>query len=118
MRKFGVLCLAILAPLVAGTSPALSAPGSLDTSFGEDGRVLTDLGHNPGASDVAVTASGRLLVVGNTEDADGLTQRQCGAIPSPRSTRSHLWGQREGQNFLQHGFHRPGSTSSLCRGRH
>ena len=31
MRKFGVLCLAILAPLVAGTSPALSAPGSLDT---------------------------------------------------------------------------------------
>ena len=40
--------------------------GSLDTAFGGDGRVLTNLGNNDGANDVAIQSNGKIVAAGRT----------------------------------------------------
>src|SRR5688572_2230631 len=42
------------------------ARGGLDGSFGSGGRVVTDLGNDESASDVAVQGDGKILVLGET----------------------------------------------------
>lgn len=47
----------------------LNADGSLDTSFGTGGKVVTDLGGSDEARGVAIQADGRILVTGSTTAA-------------------------------------------------
>jgi uncharacterized delta-60 repeat protein len=53
-------------------SSAAAAPGDLDTSFGGDGKVTTDLTKGTdGALDVAVQANGRIVAVGRASSTNG-----------------------------------------------
>jgi uncharacterized delta-60 repeat protein len=62
-NRFGVALTCAFFALSA--SSVLAAPGDLDTSFGGDGRVTTNLTKgSDGALDVAVQANGRIVVVG------------------------------------------------------
>lgn len=47
----------------------LNADGSLDTTFGGDGVVTTDFGHDDSASGVAIQSDGKILVAGSRNDA-------------------------------------------------
>jgi len=47
----------------------LNADGSLDTGFGNDGIVVTDLSGIEEAEDVAIQADGKIVVVGSTFDS-------------------------------------------------
>lgn len=65
----GALALAILCALaLLWSASAQAAPGDLDSSFGNTGTVVTDLGDAPGFADVglsvAVDAAGRTVVAG------------------------------------------------------
>ncbi|HEY7400185.1 MAG TPA: calcium-binding protein, partial [Actinomycetota bacterium] len=62
------LVIVLASLLVASmTGFASASPGQLDDSFDGDGKVTTDFTNKPdSASDVAVQANGRILVVGFT----------------------------------------------------
>lgn len=67
------LTLLIAAGLAFGASSAKAAPGDLDPTFGTDGIVVTDFGGDDRVADAAVDATGRIVVVGNSqviEDAE------------------------------------------------
>ena len=50
--------------------PAMAAPGELDTTFGGDGRVVTEFGACcPSASGVAIQADGKVVVAGSVRSA-------------------------------------------------
>src|SRR5437879_772843 len=65
MKRAWIMWLAylgtILVPLDAG-----AAPGSLDTSFGLTGRVVTPIGVSGDLGAVALDSSGRIVVAGST----------------------------------------------------
>ncbi len=44
-----------------------NADGSLDTTFGSNGKVVTDFGGSDSATGIAIDSSGRILVVGSTD---------------------------------------------------
>ncbi len=44
--------------------------GSLDTSFGTGGKVITDFGGNAGALDVLIQSDGKILVIGGISNSD------------------------------------------------
>ena len=53
--------------MLAWAAPAAAAPGDLDTSFGDDGRVTTSFGGGDDfAADVVVQPDGRIVVAGST----------------------------------------------------
>jgi len=61
-----------LAMLVAGALPASAAAGHLDTSFGGDGKVTTDMsGGFDAANAVAVQADGKIVAAGEIGGAGG-----------------------------------------------
>jgi uncharacterized delta-60 repeat protein len=41
--------------------------GTLDTSFGEDGKVTTDFGYDEGGADIALQTDGKIVVAGTTD---------------------------------------------------
>lgn len=59
-------CILALCPLLAVSSTASAAPGALDPSFGQGGKVRTIIGLHSGASDVAIQRDGKIVVVGTT----------------------------------------------------
>jgi len=71
-RRWAGIALASL--LIAGGlfgAPAQAAPGGLDSSFGDAGKVVTDFaGYRDGGTAVAVQADGKIIVVGQTDEAD------------------------------------------------
>ncbi|MER5793758.1 calcium-binding protein [Streptomyces sp. NPDC001980] len=58
----------LLALLLALPGTAVAAPGDLDTAFAGDGTVLTDVGGNDSANDVAVQSDGKIVSVGASVD--------------------------------------------------
>lgn len=65
MRKAVAISLLSLVPLVNTTTPALADPGSLDTTFGGDGKVTTPfLPQDASAWAVAFQPDGKVVVAG------------------------------------------------------
>ena len=65
MRKAVAISLLSLVPLVNTTTPALADPGSLDTTFGGDGKVITPfLRQDANAWAVAFQPDGKVVVAG------------------------------------------------------
>ncbi len=61
------LTISAVSLLLAWAAPAAAAPGDLDTSFGDDGRVTTSFGGGGDfAADVVVQPDGRIVVAGST----------------------------------------------------
>ncbi|MFD4597320.1 calcium-binding protein [Streptomyces sp. NPDC058464] len=56
----------LLALLLALPGTAVAAPGDLDSGFGGDGTVRTDLGGTDSANDVAVQSDGKIVSVGSS----------------------------------------------------
>jgi uncharacterized delta-60 repeat protein len=57
--------------IIAVAPPALAGGGDLDTSFGDDGKVITRITrHGESASAVAIQADGRIVVAGTTFGAN------------------------------------------------
>ncbi|HEY3185944.1 MAG TPA: delta-60 repeat domain-containing protein [Solirubrobacteraceae bacterium] len=70
----GSLRLVVAAAVLAGVLATVSAAavgGSVDSRFGGDGIVTTDLGANDVAQGVAVQPDGKIVVAGSTEQPDG-----------------------------------------------
>ncbi|MBD2680828.1 MULTISPECIES: DUF4347 domain-containing protein [Nostoc] len=53
------------------TYTGVLAPGSLDTTFGVGGKVITDIGGSERAYGVAIQADGKIVVVGETYNSNG-----------------------------------------------
>jgi hypothetical protein len=65
MRSLATCALAANLAGLALTSAAYGQPGQPDTSFGGDGKVTTDVtARGDFASEVAIQADGKLVVVG------------------------------------------------------
>src|SRR6185436_1806243 len=62
---FGLLGVALLSALPAST---LAAPGDLDPTFGNGGKVITEF-HFAHAVEVAVQADGKIVVAGTDESS-------------------------------------------------
>ena len=80
--------LAVAGCLLSATAdPAAAAPGNLDRSFGDAGRVITDISRgNDSASDVAIQANGKIVAVGRAS-----TRRSFGRFAVTRyRTNGHL----------------------------
>jgi uncharacterized delta-60 repeat protein len=72
MRRLILMAAVLTAALGVPAGSALAAPGDLDTTFGGgDGWVLTDLGGEDIALDVAVDSAGRIVLVGDRETSAG-----------------------------------------------
>jgi uncharacterized delta-60 repeat protein len=54
--------------ILAAANGSLAAPGDLDSTFGDGGKVTTDLRFIDLARDVAVQQDGKIVVVGGTSD--------------------------------------------------
>ncbi|MFP4317278.1 MAG: delta-60 repeat domain-containing protein, partial [Desulfovibrionales bacterium] len=54
----------------AGLQSAWAAPGDQDTSFGDDGWVITDLGGDETGTAVAVQPSGRIILAGTRDSVN------------------------------------------------
>ncbi|MFN6440948.1 MAG: DUF4347 domain-containing protein [Nostoc sp. DedSLP01] len=53
------------------TYTGVLAPGSLDTTFGVGGKVITDIGGSDTAYGVAVQADGKIVVIGESYNSNG-----------------------------------------------
>ncbi|MET7518168.1 calcium-binding protein [Streptomyces sp. NPDC005480] len=62
----------VLALVLALPGAAVAAPGDLDPGFGSGGKVLTGLGGNDHANDVAAQPDGKIVSVGASADSSGL----------------------------------------------
>ncbi|MEU2617193.1 calcium-binding protein [Streptomyces sp. NPDC007157] len=62
----------LLALVLALPGTAFAAPGDLDTAFGGTGAILTDLGGEDHANDVAVQPDGKIVSVGAFVDESAL----------------------------------------------
>ncbi len=72
MRRLILMVAVLTAALGVPAGSALAAPGDLDPSFGGgDGWVLTDLGGEDIALDIAVDSTGRIVLVGDRETSAG-----------------------------------------------
>ena len=74
--SLGLLTLTAVAVVVSvsllATAPAQASPGGLDQSFSGDGMQITDFaGSGDGASDVAIQADGKIVVVGGSDARAG-----------------------------------------------
>jgi hypothetical protein len=66
--KLAMLASFLLVALPAGVSSAIEEPGSLDTSFGGDGKVFTPFSpQDAGAFAIAIQPDGKLVVAGGVE---------------------------------------------------
>jgi uncharacterized delta-60 repeat protein len=54
--------------ILAAANGSLAAPGDLDSTFGDGGKVTTDLRFIDLARDVAIQRNGKIVVVGGTSD--------------------------------------------------
>ena len=71
--RIGVLRFFVIAVTIAGlflfvsTSPSNAAPGDLDPSFGNGGKVITNFGSiSAGANDVAIQSDGKIVAAGGS----------------------------------------------------
>jgi uncharacterized delta-60 repeat protein len=72
MRRLILTAAVLTAALGVPAGSALAAPGDLDPTFGGgDGWVLTDLGSEDIALDIAVDSTGRIVLVGDRETGAG-----------------------------------------------
>lgn len=63
--RVSILLAAACALSVVSAGPASAAPGELDRTFGNGGKVVTNISRgNDGASDVAIQANGKIVAVG------------------------------------------------------
>src|SRR6188508_1891345 len=64
--KASLLIAAAACALIAlSAGPAHATPGDLDRTFGDRGKVITNISRgNDGASDVAIQANGKIVAVG------------------------------------------------------
>ncbi|MEO6871951.1 MAG: hypothetical protein ABI233_07000 [Chthoniobacterales bacterium] len=63
--RFCLLALALTSAASLASLPAQAAPGDLDPSFSNDGKVLTDFsGHDDGSGGVAIQSDGKIVVAG------------------------------------------------------
>jgi uncharacterized delta-60 repeat protein len=61
------LLLAMMTVLIwLGKAPVLAADGDLDTTFGNGGRVITDVSGNDNLTDIALAPDGKIVAVGLT----------------------------------------------------
>jgi uncharacterized delta-60 repeat protein len=72
MRRLILVAAVLTAALGVPAGSALADPGDLDLTFGGgDGWVLTDLGSEDIALDIAVDSTGRIVLVGDRETSGG-----------------------------------------------
>jgi len=74
VRRLGLLVIASLATLACSASTALALPGDLDPTFGDGGRVITDLGGDDVLTDAALQPDGKIVAVGSAQGRLGLVR--------------------------------------------
>jgi uncharacterized delta-60 repeat protein len=76
MRKLPALCFLAVWLLITSVSGAVAQPGSPDTTFGRDGRVVTDFGSPAVSRAIAIQSDGKIVVAGR------IGRFRIGGVPS------------------------------------
>jgi uncharacterized delta-60 repeat protein len=66
VKSLVALCMALA--LLIGSAADASKPGTLDTTFGLNGKVITDFGQMDGIEDIAVQPNGKIVAAGSSSD--------------------------------------------------